>query len=477
MMKTSIHIKPANLGPGGCGSTTAEGHAYREQWYMDALEKSPHYDLISNSDNNEVIVNEKAYPDGLAGLLQRDIAEAKAHNKHGRAPSTKPRTRLSKKQGTERNVPGWAPIREGVVVIKPDTVANDFHPFFLWLKKKGIGVISLAIHRDEGHVDALTGEVVINHHAHVFLDFMDHNKGKTIKLDKAELREMQTQLAQSLGMERGDSREETLRPHLPPQAYRAKAMAEEIQKLERMAQEEQDKLSALDLDIDKRNKELDYLNNRIDEANAALNAIQIQKEDAEKAVRAKKQESEDIARQIANLKAERSNILERIGGSRFSKLFEQHEILKKQLETTVNELNRTKATIAQNAKFVHEALDGPASKEEALIRIRREAAKQGLKFDQIKTEELYGRDYNPLLQPLVMRDANNHQYWAIYNQNEKGLRYQWKSVDENCPVNDGWADTREAARRLRDPLLHELRTKNKKIITSTPDLQKKEKNQ
>lgn len=237
MAKTSIHIEPANLGKGGSGSTNAEGHAYRETWYLAAVAQHPeaagHFELIERDaeHRNEVAINAH-YKGGAAALLERDKAEAAAHSKTGRAPSMKERTRTNPKNGRTYKVAGWSPIREAVIVCQENTTLNDFRPIVAWFEAHGIGVLGVAIHRDEGHTDARTGEIMFNNHAHMLLDYMDHKTGKTIKLPDEAMPEMQDVCAQALGMERGESKEKTSRRHLGANEYRAKAQAQELGRME-----------------------------------------------------------------------------------------------------------------------------------------------------------------------------------------------------------------------------------------------------
>lgn len=238
MAKTSIHIRPANLGKGGAGSTNAEGHAYRESWYLAAIAKHPeaagHFELIERDPEhrNAVRINFKRYPGGLSELLERDKREAAAHSKSGKAPSMKERTRTNPKTGRTYTVAGWSPIREAVVVCKEETTLDDFGPVFQFFRRYGIEPIGIAIHRDEGHTDPTTGEVRINYHAHILLDYMNHETGKTVKLPDAAMSEMQDVCAQGLGMERGESKEKTSRRHLDANAYRAQAQAAELARLQ-----------------------------------------------------------------------------------------------------------------------------------------------------------------------------------------------------------------------------------------------------
>jgi hypothetical protein len=239
MAKTSIHIVPANLGKCGKGSN-AEGHAYREKHYMDIVQKFPDaagsFKLIAPQNKVQVWKN-PAYSEGLLELLERDKREAAAHSKTGKAPVMKDRVRVNPKTGRAKTITSWSPIREGVAVTNPNTTLQDFAPLVQWFDEHGIGVISIALHSDEGHRDLETGEVKINWHGHLLLDYMNHATGKTVKLTKAEVSEMQTVLANSLGMERGTSNEETKRPWLESAVYRYQQQKKAFANLEAAGQE------------------------------------------------------------------------------------------------------------------------------------------------------------------------------------------------------------------------------------------------
>lgn len=64
----------------------------------------------------------------------------------------------------------------------------------------GISVIDIAHHKDEGHIE--NGAKKINYHAHLIFVNADSN-GITKKWNKAELRRLQTVVAETLEMERG----------------------------------------------------------------------------------------------------------------------------------------------------------------------------------------------------------------------------------------------------------------------------------
>ncbi|WP_205589494.1 hypothetical protein [Helicobacter labacensis] len=91
-------------------------------------------------------------------------------------------------------------LRSAVVNIKETTTMADLQ--------------KLAIHRDEGHIDERTGETILNHHAYMEFVTLHPETGKSqmrkiskdgvsFKSDREAFENIQTEVAQILGMERG----------------------------------------------------------------------------------------------------------------------------------------------------------------------------------------------------------------------------------------------------------------------------------
>lgn len=120
------------------------------------------------------------------------------------------------------------PIREGVVVIQDSTTMADLHRLAdAYRDRLGIEVFQIAIHRDEGYQNSK--EWKPNLHAHLVFDWTDHNTGKSVKLNRQKMAEMQTITAEVLGMERGKSSE---KKHLTAQQYKAEAEAQRAEQLQ-----------------------------------------------------------------------------------------------------------------------------------------------------------------------------------------------------------------------------------------------------
>lgn len=206
--KTSINIKPCNTG-------SSEAHNRRTAEYLANIRKEKFYIRTDLMAGNETWVS----PDfGEATLTDRyNQIAAMVKEKTGRAMQTKDRERVNKKTGRVTVVRGSTPLKEGVVVIKEDTSMEQLQRFCEVCKERwGITALQVFIHRDEGHYENPqdTATWKPNLHAHIVWDWMNHDTGKSCKLDEKAMSEMQTLLAECLDMQRGISKAETGKKHL-----------------------------------------------------------------------------------------------------------------------------------------------------------------------------------------------------------------------------------------------------------------------
>lgn len=206
--KTSINIKPCNIG-------SSEAHNRRSTEYLAHIHKERFYirtDLIAR---NETWVAPDFRETSLTDRYNQIAAMVK--EKTGRAMQTKDRERVNKKTGRVTVVRGSTPLKEGVVVIKEDTSMEQLQRFCEVCKERwGITALQVFIHRDEGHYENPqdTATWKPNLHAHIVWDWMNHDTGKSCKLDEKAMSEMQTLLAECLDMQRGISKAETGKKHL-----------------------------------------------------------------------------------------------------------------------------------------------------------------------------------------------------------------------------------------------------------------------
>ena len=121
------------------------------------------------------------------------------------------------------------PIREAVVVIEDTTTIDDLKKLAKRFNDRfGIDVFQIAIHKDEGYRKGKDG-LKLNLHAHLVADWTDHQSGKSLKLNRNDMSEMQTICAEVLGMERGKSSE---KQHLSAIQYKIAAEEQRAEAIE-----------------------------------------------------------------------------------------------------------------------------------------------------------------------------------------------------------------------------------------------------
>ena len=119
-----------------------------------------------------------------------------------------------------------APIREGVIVIKQETTMQELQQFATVCKERfGIEAFQIHIHKDEGYMNAK--QWTPNLHAHIVYDWTQPN-GKSVRLSRDDMAELQTIASETLGMERGVSSD---RKHLSAMQYKTECAKEQLQEL------------------------------------------------------------------------------------------------------------------------------------------------------------------------------------------------------------------------------------------------------
>ena len=249
-MKTGGHIKPCKVG-------SVEEHNERDQAYVERMKTSKHPlyfypELALRPNQNWKDIEREEYRDKttrkplkVAQVFNRMIEVYTEHDKRHRRPPLKETERFDPKTGKMKTVAGWSPIREMVVVIKPDTKLQDFDKVKAWFAQNGVGTMFLSLHFDEGHLDE-QGNLKANNHAHMGLDFFNWETGKTVKLGPAKMKELQTVLAGALGMERGEIKELTGKEHLDVVDQRIHAKMQEEKEIDKRIEGKQQLLDELD---------------------------------------------------------------------------------------------------------------------------------------------------------------------------------------------------------------------------------------
>ena len=234
--KSSIHIKP-------CRVTSSGAHNRRTAEYMRNIGKSQIYIVHELTSNNEQWIN----PGFGSPNLQTHYENIKrmVKEKTGRAMQEKERERKGK-NGKIIKVAGCSPIREGVLLIRPDTTLADVRKFGEECQRRwGITPLQIFLHKDEGHW--LSGQPEAgdresfqvgekwfkpNYHAHIVFDWMNHDTGKSRKLNDEDMTEMQSLASDILLMERGQSKAVTGKEHLERNDFIIEKQKAELQRMD-----------------------------------------------------------------------------------------------------------------------------------------------------------------------------------------------------------------------------------------------------
>ena len=247
-VKSSIHIKPCNI-------SSSETHNLRTPEYMRNIGESKIYLIPQLVADNEHWINPRFGDYDLQTHYDNIKQMVKA--KTGRAMQEKERERKTK-SGKIVKVAGCSPIREGVLLIKPNTTLEDVHRFGEKCQQRwGITPLQIFLHKDEGHWlseeptpdDKESFQIggrwfKPNYHAHIVFDWMDHDTGKSRKLNDDDMMQMQTLASEILSMERGQSKTVTGKEHLERNDF---IIEKQRAELERIEAERQHKEHQIDL--------------------------------------------------------------------------------------------------------------------------------------------------------------------------------------------------------------------------------------
>jgi hypothetical protein len=143
------------------------------------------------------------------------------------------------------------PIREGVVVLEGHHTIEDLKNLGKVLEAKfGVRTFQAYIHRDEGHYDK-NQKWKQNLHGHMVFDWVNHATGKSVMLKRKDMKEFQTVVAETLGMERGVSSE---KKHLNSIQYKIKAQQDQYNEIQKEISEIEAKLEKYKNAMPSRNK-------------------------------------------------------------------------------------------------------------------------------------------------------------------------------------------------------------------------------
>ena len=227
---------------------------------MRNIGKSQIYIVPELTSNNEQWINPSFGSPDLQ--VHYENIKQMVKEKTGRAMQEKERERKGK-NGKIIKVAGCSPIREGVLLIRPDTTLADVRKFGEECQRRwGITPLQIFLHKDEGHW--LNGQPEAedresfkvgnrwfkpNYHAHIVFDWMNHETGKSRKLNDEDMAAMQTLASNILLMERGQAKAVTGKEHLERNDFIIKKQKAELQRIEETKRHKEQQVSLAEQEL------------------------------------------------------------------------------------------------------------------------------------------------------------------------------------------------------------------------------------
>lgn len=264
-----------------------------------------------------------------------------------------------------------------VVNIKQDTTMQDLENLAKHFEKKyGFQCYQIAIHRDEGYIE--NGEKHINHHAHLEFITLDKNTGKNMYrrelISPKILRQIQDEVAEILGMERGQDKRISKRERIEPRKY-AQMKEQERKEQAKLKAEHKQELEAKD-------NVIQDLNQVIQDKDQELEDEKLSKKRLKEQIEAKNQQHIEQIKQEAQ---EQENKIKEIFYDEIDKI-----------EADIKE--KDKVIQAQNQELEQEKLSKAELKKE-LEQLRKDSKNQGFSkefFQEVNLEKKKLRFKNKL---------------------------------------------------------------------------------
>lgn len=166
---------------------------------------------------------------------------------------------------------------EAVINLEARHSLEDLQPVIKLLKEKyHLTPTSVAIHRDEGYYDELHGTIKYNYHAHIPCYTVYEGKSVMRTIGKKQLSDMQTEVADLLGMQRGQINSTAKR--LEQSEYRRLAkVKQELERAEQKQKQAEAVLSQVQPVLQKSVDEKKQLNGTVKSLNDEILSLKEQK--------------------------------------------------------------------------------------------------------------------------------------------------------------------------------------------------------
>lgn len=323
-----------------------------------------------------------------------------------------------------------------VVNLKPDSTMADLEKLTEYFQTKyGWQCYQIAIHRDEGHIDE-NGQKKINHHAHLEFVMLDKNGITSFKKGKfgvKKMREIQSEVAEILGMQRGIDKRLSGAKRIEPRQW---AQMKELERAERKAKitelttqhaQEMENARGHYKALKGENEALQDKNKALESRNQVLEAI-TKKEIAAIIEQKRKEwiaENQKLKDENQALKqgftAEDYKALRALKEKNYKEIQELKQAIQ-ELEQKIQEKNAENAELKKSLENAEKINENQKGRLEAL---KKEKMDLNTNFERLKA------NYESLQQKEALKGENQAQELAVtQNLNAKTIQYAQSFLQE-----------------------------------------------
>ena len=258
------------------------------------------------------------------------------------------------------------PIREGVLLISKEHTANDLRRLARKIEDRfGIQTVQGYCHKDEGHYDKITNEWKPNYHAHMIFNWTHKETGKSVRMGREDMAELQTIVAEELGLERG---ERSTKKHIEATKYKALKEKEELKQVYGLKKTLPDALSIIETSQGLK-KEIEPLKTAKNSLNLEISGLNQQREiENQRLLREKLEKELEIERLKAIADSEMDIIREsqEINKKDNESISKMRDLLKSEQER-LEKIKKEISDLTDKTEFVRANLIHLEKKEEKLI--------------------------------------------------------------------------------------------------------------
>lgn len=309
------------------------------------------------------------------------------------------------------------PFREAVIVLEETTSDQQVEDCIDTLcQDLGIRKLYASVHNDEGHI-SVGGDVVRNRHLH--LGYTNWTPEGSVHMDKTKMRLAQDIVANTLGMDRGESKEITGRKHIGHKTWR-------------MMQQEQGRLKSLNhksatwmMESQKALREADAV------AGETIESLQDQLVEEQEWRRSE-------ARELQQINIENAELRERLKISHQAKQRDYME-LKKITEENIE--------LKEKLEKMHTFVESVEERGETESELRDRLSKTTVQFYQAQNESLSVKDDSELAATLIDHISTKED--RLLDADKTDLLEEMRGFLTSVVKTEETKETRSTPRRRR----------------------------